>query len=180
MRRRAKTVNFAVIYGMADFTLSKTLGISVKEAHEYINTYFDRFSGVRRYTEETIEKARELGYVETLMGRRRYIPEIASSNHNIRQFAERAAVNMPIQGTAADIIKLAMIGIHEALKGTSGKMVLQVHDELVFEVAPQDLDTVANLVRSGMESSYALKVPLKVDVKAGKNWAEMREVRDGE
>lgn len=175
MRRRAKTINFAVIYGMADFTLSKTLGISVKEAREYIETYFAKFPGVRRYTDETIEMARTQGYVTTLMGRRRYIPDINNSNRNIRQFAERAAVNMPIQGTAADIMKLAMIQVDTVLKADNlrSKMVLQVHDELLLEVVPDELKTVSDHVRWGMELAFEMKVPLKVDVKSGKNWAEM-------
>jgi len=176
MRRRAKTINFAVIYGMADFTLSKTLGISVKEAKDYIETYFARFPGVREYTEQTIASARELGYVQTLLGRRRYMPEIHSSNYNYRQFAERAAVNMPIQGTAADLMKIAMIHVDQALAGASSKMLLQVHDELLFEVPPADVQSLAELVRTKMEDAYPMGVPLKVDVKAGSNWAEMTEV----
>jgi DNA polymerase-1 len=178
MRRRAKTINFAVIYGMSDFTLAKELLMSIREAREYIETYFAKFPGVRVYTDETIEKARELGYVTTLMGRRRYIPEIASSNHNFRQFAERAAVNMPIQGTAADIMKLAMIEIDGDMRssGVASKMLLQVHDELVFEVVPGELDPMVNLVRTGMEDAYRMRVPLRVDVKVGKNWAEMEDV----
>lgn len=176
MRRRAKTINFAVIYGIADYTLSKTLGISVKEARDYINTYFERFQGVRRYTEETIETARKQGYVATLLGRRRYIPEISTANRNARLFAERAAVNMPIQGTAADVMKLAMIRVDRALEGSAGRMLLQVHDELLFEVRPDELQAVAGLVREGMANAYTLKVPLRVDVKAGRNWSDMAEV----
>lgn len=178
MRRRAKTINFAVIYGMADFTLSKTLGISVKEAREYIDTYFARFPGVRRYTDETIQMARDQGYVSTLLGRRRNIPDINNSNRNVRQFAERAAVNMPIQGTAADIMKIAMINVHKALKADNlkSKMVLQVHDELLLEVVPDELKKVSDHVRWGMELAYEMAVPLKVDIKAGKNWAEMEPV----
>ncbi|MCE5199684.1 MAG: DNA polymerase I [Armatimonadota bacterium] len=175
MRRRAKTVNFAVIYGMADFTLSKALGVSVHEAHDFIETYFAKLPGVRRYIDETTELAHNQGYVSTLMGRRRYIPDINSANRNIRQFAERAAVNMPIQGTAADIMKLAMIRVHNALKasGVKSKMLLQVHDELLLEVPPEELDTVHNLVREGMEQAYAMRVPVRADVKWGKNWSEM-------
>lgn len=176
MRRRAKTINFAVIYGMADFTLSKVLGIPVKEARQYIDTYFERFSGVRRYTEEILETARELGYVSTLMGRRRYIPEINASNRNLRQFAERAAVNAPIQGTAADVMKLAMIRVDHAIRETSSRMLLQVHDELLLEVAPDEVDLVAELVREGMERAFDLRVPLRVDVKAGRNWSDMEPV----
>jgi len=131
---------------------------------------------VREYTEQTIASARELGYVQTLLGRRRYMPEIHSSNYNYRQFAERAAVNMPIQGTAADLMKIAMIHVDQALAGASSKMLLQVHDELLFEVPPADVQSLAELVRTKMEDAYPMGVPLKVDVKAGSNWAEMTEV----
>lgn len=178
MRRRAKTINFAVIYGMSDFTLAHELSLSVKEAREYINRYFAKFPGVLGYTEETIAKARHQGYVTTLMGRRRYIPDINASNRNIRLFAERAAVNMPIQGTAADVMKLAMINIDEELRasGLSSRMLLQVHDELVFEVPPVELEDMARMVRNGMANAYKMRVPLRVDVKVGKNWAEMSPV----
>ncbi|MHB9038676.1 MAG: DNA polymerase I [Armatimonadota bacterium] len=182
MRRRAKTVNFAVIYGMADFTLSKALGVSVHEARDFINTYFAKFPGVRTFTDETIELARNQGYVSTLMGRRRYMQDINSANRNIRQFAERAAVNMPIQGTAADIMKVAMIHVHDALleAGLKSKMLLQVHDELLLEVPPSELDSVCDLVRKGMEHAADLRVPLRVDVKSGKNWSEMTIGREDE
>jgi DNA polymerase I len=174
MRRSAKTVNFAVIYGMSDFGLAKELGIGPRDAHQFIERYFERFPGVKEYTEATLAQARELGYVSTLLGRRRYIPEIHSGNRNFRMFAERAAVNMPIQGTAADIMKLAMIEVHRALEARtfSTEMVLQVHDELVFETPPNELAEVVKLVKSLMENAFTLTVPLVVDVKAGKNWAE--------
>lgn len=177
MRRRAKTINFAVIYGMADFTLSKALGIGVKEARDYIDTYFARFAGVRRYTDETIDAARNQGYVSTLLGRRRYIPEINSSNRNLRNFAERAAVNAPIQGTAADIMKLAMIDVYRALSEASSRMLLQVHDELLFEVPADEVERVAAVARECMQNAYSLRVPLRVDVKVGRNWAEMEELK---
>lgn len=173
MRRRAKTVNFAVIYGMGEFSLSRSLGISREEAANYIETYFARFPGVREYTNATIEQARQRGFVSTPMGRRRYVPDINSANRNTRQFAERAAVNMPIQGMAADIIKIAMIRVARSLAGFETKMLLQVHDELLFEAPPDELQAVAALVRSEMENAYPLRVPVKVDVKYGKNWAEM-------
>jgi len=176
MRRRAKTINFAVIYGMADFTLGRELGIPTREARDYIQTYFARFPGVRRYTDETIEKARELGYVTTLMGRRRYMQDINNSNRNIRMNAERAAVNMPIQGTAADIMKLAMIRVHRALREFAGsaKMLLQVHDELLLEVSPDALGDVTDITRREMESAFDMSAPLKVDTKSGPNWSDMR------
>ncbi|MCE5315514.1 MAG: DNA polymerase I [Armatimonadota bacterium] len=175
MRRRAKTVNFAVIYGMADFTLSKALGVPFQEAHDFIETYFAKFPGVRAFTDQTIELARERGYVTTLMGRRRYMQDINAANRNIRQFAERAAVNMPIQGTAADIMKVAMIRVHDALHdaGLSSRMLLQVHDELLLEVPPAEHDAVCDLVRDGMEHACDMRVPLRVDVKSGRNWSEM-------
>lgn len=192
MRRRAKTVNFAVIYGMSDFALARSLGISIQEARDYIDTYFSRFPGVREYTQATIDLAREQGFVSTPLGRRRYIADINNSNRNIRLFAERAAVNMPIQGMAADIMKIAMIRVARDLAdtGVSGsersgnpetqalqtKMVLQVHDELLFEVPQDELERVAQLVRFCMEDAYHLNVPVKVDVKVGHNWAEMSEI----
>lgn len=178
MRRIAKTVNFAVIYGMSDFGLARELGISNREAKYFIDRYFEKFPGVRRYTDETLEYAREKGYVTTLLGRRRYIPEIHSGNRNFRLFAERAAVNMPIQGAAADMMKLAMIAVDRALEeqGFRTQMVLQVHDELVFEVPPDELDRLVPLVKNLMETAYPLAVPLLVEVKVGKNWAEMEPV----
>ncbi len=178
MRRRAKTVNFAVIYGMSDFGLAKELGISPREAHEYIDRYFGKFPGVRRYAEETVAYARENGFVTTILGRRRYVPEITSGNRNFRQFAERAAVNMPIQGTAADIMKIAMIRVDEAIHraGLKTEMVLQVHDELVFEAPPEEVARVVPMVKELMENAHPLAVKLISDVKIGKNWAEMQPV----
>jgi len=178
MRRRAKTINFAVIYGMSDFRLARELGISIGEARDYINRYFARFPGVLRHTNDTLVHAREKGYVETLLGRRRYIPEINSSNHNFRMNAERAAVNMPIQGTAADIMKLAMIGVDRMIaeRGFSTRMILQVHDELVFESPPDEVSRIVPFIKEKMETAYPLAVRPIVDVKAGKNWAEMEPV----
>jgi len=176
MRRRAKTVNFAVIYGMGEFSLSRSLQIPREEAAAYIKTYFERFPGVREYTNATIEQARQTGFVSTPMGRRRYVPDINSANRNTRQFAERAAVNMPIQGMAADIMKIAMIRVARSIAGLKTRMLLQVHDELLFEVVPDELQAVTALVRSEMENAYPLRVPVKVDVKYGRNWAEMEEL----
>ncbi|MCX8052166.1 MAG: DNA polymerase I [Armatimonadetes bacterium] len=177
MRRRAKTINFAVIYGMADFTLGRVLGISTHEAREYIATYFAKMPGVKAYVEETIATARERGYVTTLFGRRRYVPDIHSSNYNIRMNAERAAVNMPVQGTAADLMKIGMIRVRQSLGDTNARMLLQVHDELLFECPPSEAERVAQIARNGMGGAHNMRVPLKVDVKAGKNWAEMKEIR---
>jgi len=178
MRRRAKTVNFAVIYGMSDFSLGRALGVPTREARDFIDNYFAKFPAIRDYTEATIAAAREQGFVTTLLGRRRYVPDVHSANYNTRQFAERAAVNMPIQGTAADIMKLAMIRVSSSLAKIPGpaKMLLQVHDELLVEVPINAVEEVAQTLREGMSSAYKLRVPLRVDVKAGPNWAEMLPV----
>jgi DNA polymerase-1 len=175
MRRQAKVINFGIIYGMGSFRLARELGISHKMARTYIEHYFATYAGVKQFIDETIEKARKVGKVTTLLGRHRWLPDILSKNRTAREFAERTAVNTPLQGTAADLIKLAMIQIHQALrqKRLRAKMLLQVHDELVFEVPPEEAERVQGLVRSIMEGVYELKVPLKVDVKMGSNWAEV-------
>ena len=174
MRRQAKVINFGIIYGMGPFRLSKELGISQKMAKTFIEHYFDTYRGVKRFIDETIEEARKTGKVTTLLGRHRSLPDILSSNRTAREFAERTAVNTPLQGTAADLIKLAMIRIHHALirENLKSKMLLQVHDELVFEVPPEEIDPVVRLVIEIMEGAYPLRVPLKVDIKTGQNWAE--------
>jgi DNA polymerase-1 len=176
MRDRAKTVNFAVIYGIGPFALGRQLGMSTAEAKEFIEAYFQRFPGVRRYLDEQMEKARQTGYVETLTGRRRYIPEINARNFNIRSFGERAATNAPIQGTAADLIKIAMIQIQKDLDGrTDGtKMLLQVHDELLFEVPEANVPEVQALVRDRMENAAVLDVPLRVESGIGTSWIETK------
>ncbi|HAH87090.1 MAG TPA: DNA polymerase I, partial [Armatimonadetes bacterium] len=172
MRRQAKTVNFAVIYGMSDYGLSRELGIPPGVAKRYIESYFNEYSGVKEYAARTLDFARENGYVESLMDRRRYIPELNSPNRSIREFAERAAVNMPIQGTAADIVKLAMIKVYGELQrlGFKAKLVLQVHDELVFDVPEAETESLVPLITECMESAYKLEVPLSVEVKCGKDW----------
>jgi DNA polymerase-1 len=174
MRREAKTVNFSVIYGISAFSLSKDLDIPRKEAQRYIDEYFSLYKGVKQFIDDTIAFARKQGYVTTLLNRIRYIPDIHSKNHNLRQFAERTAVNTPIQGTAADMIKLAMIAIHKKLTRDDPdvKMIMQVHDELVFEVTEQRADEIRTLVVNEMESVLDLKVPIKVDAHYGKNWDE--------
>lgn len=179
MRRQAKTVNFAVLYGMTDYGLSRELGISVSDAKRFIEGYFARFPRVKEYVTSIQAQAREKGYVTTLLGRRRYIPEINSGNRNVRAFAERAAVNSPIQGTAADIMKLAMIRVASRLKreGSSAKLLLQVHDELLLEVPAQEVEALCKLVSEEMSRAYTLKVPLKVDVKRGPNWSDMDSQR---
>jgi DNA polymerase-1 len=167
-------INFGVIYGMSPFGLSKELGIGQAEAKEYIDNYFDRYKGVRRFLDGILEEARRDKYVCTLLNRRRYIPEIASSNAALRQFAERTAINAPIQGTAADLIKIAMINLHNLLKKRHPRaaMIMQVHDELVFEVPESETEGVMALVKREMEGDMKLRVPLKVEIHAGRNWDE--------
>lgn len=176
MRRQAKAVNFGIVYGISDYGLSQNLDITRKEAAAFIEQYFSVFQGVRRYMDEIVKQAREDGYVTTLLQRRRYLPEIRSSNFNLRSFAERTAMNTPIQGTAADIIKLAMVQIDEAMRERSlrSRMLLSVHDELVFEVPEDELETMKQLVAEVMESAIQLDVPLKVDVDYGINWYEAK------
>ncbi len=174
MRRQAKVINFGVIYGMSPFGLARELGISRVRAKDYIDGYFSRFSGVREFTEETLENARKNGFVTTLLNRRRYIPEINSSNVQVRQFAERTAINTPIQGTAADLIKVAMLNIAGSIKEKklSSSMIMQVHDELVFEVPAHEKEGIMSLVRQKMENVITLKVPLSVNIASGKSWDE--------
>ena len=176
MRSRAKTINFATIYGQGPHALSRQLGIEHAEAKEFIARYFERFKGVRNYLDAMVAFARENGYVQTIFGRRRYIPELRERNFNIRAFGERTAANSPIQGSAADLIKIAMIRIDDALRtnGLESKMLLQVHDELVFEVPPDELDPVQKLVKHQMEHAAQLSVPLVVDLGVGPNWLETK------
>jgi DNA polymerase-1 len=176
MRAQAKTVNFATLYGQGPFSLARQLGISRDEARRFIDTYFERFAGVRAYLDEQVEKARELGYVETLLGRRRYVPELRSRNWNVRQFGERVAQNTPIQGTAADMIKRAMIDVQRALdeRGGDARLLLQVHDELLLEVPEGELDEVRTLVVGRMEGAMELKVPLVAESGMGANWYECK------
>lgn len=174
MRRMAKVVNFGIIYGMSPFGLAKDLKISQKDAKRYIDSYFEHYKGVSAFIERTIQEARERGYVRTLLGRKRPIPELSGKEAALRQFGERTTVNTPIQGTAADIIKLAMINISNRLKKEKLKslMILQVHDELVFEVPEGEVEIMKRLVCEEMEGVMELKVPLKVDIGVGKNWSE--------
>jgi DNA polymerase I len=176
MRGRAKTINFATIYGQGAFALSRQLGISQDEARSFISRYFERFAGVRAFLDRQIQLARERGYVETLFKRRRYIPEIRDRNFNMRAYGERNAQNSPLQGSAADLIKLAMIRISDAIQeeGLRSRMLLQVHDELVFEVPPDEVEQMRDLVRSQMEQVVALDVPLVVDIGVGPNWLEAK------
>jgi DNA polymerase I len=175
-RGHAKTVNFATVYGQGAFSLAQQLDLSREEAQEFIDTYFERFSGVRKFLDDQVAKAREQGYVETLMGRRRYIPELKAQNYNVRQFGERVAQNTPIQGTAADMIKKAMIDVAAALDGadTGARMLLQVHDELLFEVPRGEEEALAALVVQHMEAAMTLDVPLVAEGAVGESWYETK------
>lgn len=174
MRRAAKTANFAVIYGVTAYGLSQQSELNLEESREFIDTYFERYPGIRDYMEKMKKTARDIGYVTTLFNRRRYLPEIHSKNFNVRQFAERIAINTPIQGTAADMIKVAMIKIHRKMAGMRSKMVLQVHDELVFDTHKDELSTVREIVAEGMEKAMKIKVPIVVDLGVGDNWLDAK------
>jgi DNA polymerase I len=176
MRARAKTINFATIYGQGPFALSRQLGISQEDARSFIARYFERFAGVRAFLDRQIQLAREQGYVETIFKRRRYIPEVKDRNFNMRAYGERNAQNSPLQGSAADLIKLAMIRIHASLRERKlrSRMLLQVHDELVFEAPPEELETMGQLVREHMERVVELRVPLVVDIGVGPNWLDAK------
>ncbi len=173
-RNNAKAVNFGIVYGISAFGLAANLGISRKEAETYINAYFERYAGVKRFIEETIARTRESGVSRTLFGRERPIPDINSRNPNARGFAERTAVNSPIQGTAADLIKVAMIRIDQAMAGFEGRLLLQVHDELVLEAPIGEIENIKQIVKREMEGVYDLRVPLIVDVGVGENWRDAK------
>lgn len=177
MRRLAKTVNFGVIYGMSEYGLEQATELSREEAGQFISAYFEKYPAVKRYLESTKEQARSQGYVQTLLGRKRIIPEIKSPNRQIREAAERMAINMPVQGTSADIIKKAMVDIYREMlrRGLKSKMLLQVHDELVFEVPDAELNEMRHLVPDLMIHAVKLSIPLKVDCKVGHNWGEMEK-----
>ena len=174
MRRKAKTANFGIIYGVSAFGLSERLGVSRTEAKKLIDDYFVNFPGVRKYIDDSVDLARKKGFVETIMHRRRYLPDINSRNSNVRGYAERNAVNDPIQGSAADIIKLAMVKIDSRLQAEQlrAEMILQVHDELNFNVPEDEVDRLTAIVREEMENAIHLSVPLKVDIGIGNNWLE--------
>jgi DNA polymerase-1 len=174
MRRKAKAVNFGIIYGISAFGLAQDIGVSNAEGKRYIDNYFAQYPGVREFITRTIQDAKANGYVSTLFGRRRFIPELASSTVAVRNFGERMAINTPIQGTAADLIKLAMINIQKRLRqeNLGSKMILQVHDELVFEVLDREIEPMKKLVKEEMEGVLTLSVPIKVDMGVGKNWDE--------
>jgi DNA polymerase-1 len=174
LRRSAKAINFGLIYGMSSFGLAQQLGLSRSQAQSYIDLYFARYPGVKNYMDNIRDQAREQGYVETLFGRRLYLPEIKSRNAARRQYAERTAINAPMQGTAADIIKRAMIKTDQWLleDKPDAKMIMQVHDELVFEVAENHVESCSALIRNIMSSAADLNVPLLVDIGVGNNWDE--------
>ena len=176
MRSRAKAVNFGIIYGIGAFSLAKNIGVTRKEAEEYIKTYLDHFSGVRNYMTNVVEHAKETGYVETLFGRRRYLPELSSSNFNLRSFGERVAMNMPIQGTAADIIKIAMIRVVHRLEkeGLRARLILQVHDELIVEAPKEESPLVQQLLTEEMEQAIHLSVPMVAEATIGKTWYDAK------
>ena len=176
MRRSAKAVNFGIVYGISAFSLSQDIGVSVAEAKAYMEAYFATFPGVRRYMDAVVEQAKETGYVETVFHRRRDLPELKSSNFNLRSFGERVALNMPIQGTAADIMKLAMVAVHKRLKREfpAARLVLQVHDELIVECPEAQAEAVAKLLEEEMEQVVALSVPLTAEAHSGRNWLEAK------
>ena len=176
MRRQAKAVNFGIVYGISDFGLAQSIGTTRKKAKEFIQTYFEAFPGVHRYMQEIVAKAQEQGYVETIFKRRRYLPDINAKNFNLRSFAQRTAMNTPIQGSAADIIKVAMIKMQKALKkeGLQARMLLQVHDELIFEAPKEEIAILKQLVPKIMDSAVELAVPLKVESAHGLTWFDTK------
>ena len=176
MRARAKAVNFGIIYGLSDFGLARDIKVDRQTARLYIENYFARYAGVKSYIDRVIQEARSRGYVTTLLNRRRYLPDLFSSNRIVRNAAERTAMNTPIQGSAADIIKLAMVNIHRELAehGLKAKMILQVHDELIFDAPANEIEQLQELVKRCMENALLLDVPLLVDLKTGKNWYDVK------
>ena len=176
MRSRAKAVNFGIVYGIGAFSLSGDIGVSVAEADRYIKNYLKTFSGVREYMEKTKKLAAEQGYVTTLFHRRRYLPELTSSNRVTRAFGERVAMNTPIQGTAADIIKIAMVRVYRRLKAENlqSRLLLQIHDELIVEAPQQEAQRVQALLKEEMEQAVQLEVPMLVEAKIGKTWYESK------
>lgn len=174
MRRDAKAVNFGIVYGISNYGLSQNIHIPPKKADEYIKRYFERFPSVKTYLDGLIDSAKKRGYAVTAYGRRRAIPELNSAKFTERKFGERVAMNMPLQGTAADIIKIAMINVHKALAGMKSRLILQVHDELIVDTAPDELDRVKDIIKAEMENAVKLSVPLDVDISVGNNWMECK------
>ena len=176
LRSRAKAVNFGIVYGIGAFSLSKDIGVTVSEAKAYIEGYLSTYKGVSDYMDRVVGEAKEKGYVTTLFGRRRYLPELSMSNHNMRAFGERVARNMPIQGTAADIIKIAMNRVLCRLKaeGLKARLIMQVHDELICEAPENEQAAVERILKDEMENAVSFSVPLTVDVKSGKTWYDTK------
>ena len=176
LRSRAKAVNFGIVYGIGAFSLSKDIGVTVSEAKAYIEGYLSTYKGVSDYMERIVSEAKEKGYVTTLFGRRRYLPELSMSNHNMRAFGERVARNMPIQGTAADIIKIAMNRVQRRLEaeGLKAKLIMQVHDELICEAPENEQAAVERILKEEMENAVSFSVPLTVDVKSGRTWYDTK------
>ena len=175
-RSRAKAVNFGIVYGISKFSLAQDIGVSVAEAGQYMDNYLAKYHGVRDYMHAVVEKAREDGYVTTLYGRRRSLPELRAANHNLRAFGERVALNMPVQGTAADIMKLAMIRADARLRaeGLQARLLLQVHDELIAECPPEEAETVKTLLCQEMERAASLSVPLTAQAGTGRSWYDAK------
>ena len=175
-RRRAKTVNFGIVYGISDFGLAEQLGVSRKEAADFIARYYEKYPGIKTYMDNVVADCEKNGYVTTVCGRRRPIPEVHSSNHQVREFGKRAAMNAPIQGSAADLIKIAMIRIDEAMKKADvrSRLILQVHDELIFDVPEEELEQMKQIVTDGMTHAMKLNVPLTVECASGKSWYEAK------
>jgi DNA polymerase-1 len=174
MRRKVKAMSYGLAYGLSAFGLANQLGIGTGEAKGLMDTYFERFGGVREYLANVVVKARELGYTESIMGRRRYLPDLNSENRQLREMAERMALNAPIQGSAADLVKVAMLNVDQALKGAGVKsrLLLQVHDELIIEVAKGELEQVTQLVKENMAKVANLSVPMEVSIGVGKSWSK--------
>lgn len=175
-RSAAKAVNFGIVYGISDFGLAEQLGIGRKKAKQYIEQYKEKYIGIKNFMENIVEEAKEKGYVETLFHRRRQIPELSSNNYMVRQFGARAAMNTPIQGTAADIMKIAMINLDDKLKQTKAdaKLILQVHDELIIECKKEQKEQVKQILQESMENAAKLSIPLKVEISEAKNWYEAK------
>ena len=175
-RSNAKAVNFGIVYGISDFGLGEQLGISRKQAKQYIEEYLEQYAGIKEFMEEITKKATEEGYVETLFHRRRYIPELKSNNYMVRQFGSRAAMNTPIQGTAADIMKIAMINVLKEIKnrGLRSKIVLQVHDEMMIEAPEEEKEEIKQIMKKCMESAIELQVPLTAEISEAKNWYDCK------
>lgn len=175
-RSRAKEVNFGIVYGMSEFGLSENLGISRKTAKLYIDSYFENYPNVKSFMEGKIQECRDQGYVTTVLGRKRFIPDIQASNFQVRSFAERTAMNTPIQGSAADLIKLAMLKVYREIKekNLKSRLILQVHDELLVDTTPDEIEIIETLVKTNMEAALDLSVPMLVEIHAGPSWYETK------